>query len=57
MCLGKQVEKMYSLGSKKESYNFVYKKLSHLGTIYSTGLFYFMEIKVKNLTASVLLQH
>lgn len=31
---------MHSLGSKKLSYNFVCKKLSHLGTICSTGLFY-----------------
>lgn len=41
MCMGKQVEKkMHSLGSKKLSYNFVCKKLSHLGTICSTELFY-----------------
>lgn len=49
-------KKMHSLGSKKLSYNFVCKKLNHLGTICSTGLFYLIEIKVKNLTASVL-QH
>lgn len=49
-------KKMHSLGSKKLNYNFMCKKLSHLGTICSTGLFYFIEIKVKNLTASVLLQ-
>lgn len=57
MCMGKQVEKRQNLGSKKQSYNFVCKKLGHLGTASSTGLFNFIEIKVENLTASVLLQH
>lgn len=53
---GNRWKKMQSLGSKKMNYNFMCKKLSHLGTICSTGLFHFIQIKVKNLTSSVLLQ-
>lgn len=41
MCMGKQVEETHSLDSKKLSYDFVCKKLSHLGAICSTQLFYF----------------